>query len=243
MVRLSAWVTEEQKRWVEQRGEEHESGQAGVIRDLIDAARRGESLSESETDSVVNQNESGTESQAESLTDVADRLEAVADRLETSTDESLSESVSDSVVNHSTRNPPSSQNGSDSPESDSSSKTMDTPRQERNEAVSAPVDAREDDTALSAEWILENAAWSEHEVTATDGRAEALAEAHAIVATTDDVTSGELAERLVEDDRVGLSEGTVRNHLLPVLGSLPGVVQPGSGQRKWRCEGDYSTNS
>ncbi|QLC35777.1 hypothetical protein EFA46_016090 (plasmid) [Halarchaeum sp. CBA1220] len=164
----------------------------------------------------------------EDLTDVAERLTALEER--------VAELEED-------RNPPSPQNGSESPESDSSPETMDTPHEERNETVSTPVDAREDDTALSAEWILENAAWSEHEVTATDGRAEALAEAHAIVATTDDVTSGELAERLVEDDRVGLSEGTVRNHLLPVLGSLPGVVQPGSGQRKWRYEDDYSTNS
>lgn len=91
MVRLSVWLSAEQKSWVEEQAEEHDLKQAEVIRELVDAARFGESpldsptesfsdsVSESRIESIV---ESIVESEVESIRESVEELRVRIDELE-----------------------------------------------------------------------------------------------------------------------------------------------------------------
>lgn len=83
MVRLTAWVSDEQKEWVESEAERHDVEQAAVVRQLIDAARFGDSPLDSETDSVF---ESHSESEVDSLRETVAELEQRVESLESSGD-------------------------------------------------------------------------------------------------------------------------------------------------------------
>lgn len=74
MVRLTAWVSDEQKKWVEDHAEEHNVEQAEVIRQLIDAARYGESPLNQSGESTSESHDSESESLRVIVADLEERV-------------------------------------------------------------------------------------------------------------------------------------------------------------------------
>lgn len=247
MVRLSVWLTDEQKAWVEATADDRNVGQAELVRELIDAARESESIvnqppnsteskSESVSDSVLNQSDSATDYLAET----AARLEAAVDRLEAATGEStgdsVSESKSESAVNQSANEPGALSEPSNGAQSATGGEKMNTTQGDADGGLSdaddapAAVDVRAklgDELPGSGDTLEAriNAILAMYELLRDQGTAE-----------KDDFLDA------VDVDATGYaSRESVWSNMVKgrdTLRALPGVETPPQGGTRWEYHGE-----
>lgn len=226
MARISAWVDDEQKEWVESESERLGLGQAELIRALVDAAREHgtESVLNKTTESEVNQSLNKTES----VLDRLDELEAKIEELG---------AVSGSAGREGTSPPPTAQNGSESPQIDSSPETMNT--LDRSEEMAGSGDVGPGDTTDEGRDELIEAFRRHLESRPPKKRhaKDATARALELLRENGTMATGELKDALYEDfgDRYG-GKKAMWESFARYLDDLPGFADGGYGQ--WAYAGD-----
>lgn len=226
MARISAWVGDDQKEWVEDESQRLEIGQAELIRQLIDAAREHgtESVLNNNTESTLNKELNNTESVFNRL----DELEAKIDKLA---------SASESSGEKGSSPPPTPQNGSDPPEMDSSPETMDSPDRSDQTTGSVGVDTGETTDEGQHELIEAFRGYLETRSPKKLHAKDATARALELLRKNGTMATGELKDALYEEygqhygGKKAMWESFAR-----YLDELPGFADGGYGA--WKYAGD-----
>lgn len=226
MARVSAWVGDDQKEWIESESQRLGLGQAELIRELIDAAREHgtESVLNNQTDSDLNKELNNTESVFTRLDELEEKIEELG-------------AVSESHRSEGTSSPPTAQNGSDSAQIESSPKTMDSPHPSGQTAGAVGVDPGETSDGERHELIEAFRAYLETRPPKKPHAKDATVRALELLRKNGTMATGELKDALYDEygERYG-SKKAMYESIARYLGDLPGFADGGYGE--WAYAGD-----